>query len=119
MIATALIAGAAFLVGTSLIIKFWNIITANVKEVIAKVREIIHAAVLGVRVFLRKTSDGFMHVTKNYSQNAETKKWKETVVKRTINENDIPKEKRERMTMDAEFDITEEYEGVLLHGAAV
>ena len=36
MIATALIAGAAFLVGTSLIIKFWNIITANVKEVLLR-----------------------------------------------------------------------------------
>ena len=119
MIDTSLIMGTVLLAGKTLLEKFWNAITCKIREVIAKVSEIIHSAVLGVKVFLRKTSDGVMHITKNYSQNAETKKWKETVVKRTLNEDEIPPKMRKRLTMDDEFDITDEYEYVLRHGLAV
>ncbi len=113
MIATALIVGATLLVGITLAIRFWNSIITYLKDAIIKVSEAIHNTVLGVKVFLRKTSDGVMQITKNYSQNAETKKWKETIVKRALSEKEIPKEKRERFTMDAEFDISVEFEAVL------
>lgn len=113
MIATSLIIGAALLVGITLTVRFWNSIITYLKDAINKVSAAIHSTVLGVKVFLRKTSDGVMQITKNYSQNAETKKWKETIVKRELKENEIPKETRERLTMDAEFDISEEFEAVL------
>lgn len=119
MIATALIIGAVLLVGTSLLVKFWNSITSYVKKVIDKVSDLIHTAVLGIRVFLRKTSDGFMQITKNYFKNNETKIWEERIVRRPLNANEIPREKRNRLTMDEEFDITDEYENVLTNGVAV
>ena len=110
MVASSIIIGAALLVGTGLVIAFWNSIITYLKAAIAKVSKAIHAVILGVRVFLRKISDGIIQITKNYSQNAETKKWKETIVKRKLNENEVPKDIRDRIIMEDEFDITDELE---------
>ncbi len=116
MIATSLILGAALLIGAGLVIKFWNNIISYLKKVIEKITMAIKAAVLWTRVCLRKTSDGIIQITRSYSENTETKKWKETVVRRVIDENEIPKEIRSRLTMDEEFDITDELE-LKLQGA--
>lgn len=110
MIATALIMGATLIIGVGLAVKFWNKIISYLQKLIEKVAAVIHETVLGVRVFLRKTSDGIMQITKNYSQNQETKRWKETVVKRALNEEEIPKEMRKRLILDEEFDISDELE---------
>jgi hypothetical protein len=108
MISVALIVGAGIIVGVAAI--FWNNIISYLKKAIQRVQEVIQAVILGVRVFLRKTSDGIMQITKNYSQDQETKRWKETVVRRTLNEDEVPREKRNRLVMDEEFDISEELE---------
>lgn len=109
MIATALILGAGMIIG-GLLATFWNEILDYVKKVITKVGQMIQNTVLGIRVALRKTSDGIIQLTKNYSQDQETKRWKETIVRRTLDENAVPKDKRERLTMEEEFDITDEFE---------
>ena len=110
MISTALILGAGLLIGIGLAVTFWNDIISYLKKAIQKVSEVIHATILGVRVFLRKTADGIMQLTKNYSQNQETKRWKETIVCRTLKENEVTRDMRDRLVMDEEFDISEELE---------
>ena len=110
MIMTGVILGATIVIGVGLLAKFWNNIISYLKKAIIKVQEMIHTAVVGVKVFLRKTSDGIVQITKNYSRNEETKKWKEQIIRRVLDENDIPHEMRTRLIMEEEFDITDELE---------
>lgn len=113
MIPVALIVGASLIVGMTLVARFWRSIQSYLIKAIQKVSEAIHRAVLGVRVCLRKTGNIFMQITKNYSQDRETQKWHETIVKRELKENEIPKDKRDRLMMEDEFDISDELENVL------
>lgn len=110
MILTSVIIAATVIIGVGLVAAFWNDILSYLKKAIQKVAEIIHTAVLGVKVFLKKTSDGIIQVTKYYSQNQETKKWKESINRRKIDEDKVPTEMKQRLTLDQEFDITEELE---------
>lgn len=113
MISTALIMGAGLIIGIGIVAIFWNNIISYLKKAIPKIGEVIHNSVVGVQVFLRKTTDGIMQITKAYSQNLETRKWKETIVKRKLDEEKVPKDKRERLRMDEEFNITPELENEL------
>ena len=109
MIPVAIIVGAALLVGTGLVVVFWNKIITTVRTVIEKIQSVVKGILRGVRVFLRKTSDGVIQITKNYSQD-ENRKWHETVVRRTLSEDEIPKDIRDRLILDKEFDMTDEFE---------
>lgn len=113
MISTALILCAGLLIGGGIVAIFWNNIISYLKRAIPKISEVIHDSVAGVKVFLLKATGGIMQITKAYSQNMETKKWKETIVRRTIDEEQVPKEKRERLCMNEEFDITQELQNKL------
>ena len=111
MIATAVIIGAGVIIGTGLLIKFWNTILQTVKKIIEKVSNVGKGVLKGVKVFLRRTSDGFVQITKSYSQDIETKKWYETVVKKNLLDDEVPTEIKEKCdALDGEFDITDEFE---------
>lgn len=113
MIPVALIVGASLIVGMTLVARFWRSIQSYLIKAIQKVSEAIHRAVLGVRIFLKKAGDKVIQITKNYSQDKETRKWHETIVKRELKENEVPKDKRERLMMEDEFDISDELENQL------
>lgn len=110
MIATTLILGAGLLIGIGLVVKFWNNIISYMKKAIPKVQEAIRIAVDGCRVGLRKTTDAIQQVTRFFSQNRETKVWTETIARRTLEENEIPEEHRERLILEGEFDVSDELE---------
>lgn len=110
MILTTVILSAGLLVGAGLVVVFWNNIISYLKKLIDRIKTIVQGTLRGVKVFLRKTTDRVIQITKNYSKDMEKNKWYETVVKRELSENEIPREIRERLIMDDEFDITDELE---------
>ncbi|MEG1924663.1 MAG: hypothetical protein RR415_02840 [Ruthenibacterium sp.] len=110
MILTAIILGATVLVGAGLVVTYWNDIISFMKSLVTKLNTMFHGMLMGCKVFLRKMSDRIVQRNKAYSQDAETKKWKETIVTRQLDMDQIPKEQRERLRLDEEFDISDELE---------
>lgn len=113
MVSTALIMGAGLIIGIGIAAVFWNNMISYLKRAISKIEEVIRASVAGVQAFLRKSTDGIMQTTKAYSQNIETKKWRETIVHKTIKEQEVPTEMKKRMRLNEEFNITPELENAL------
>lgn len=109
MIATALILGAAFLIGASLLTKYWNKVIDVLKSVITKLKAKIKGIVMGSSVFIKKIGDKFQNRTKHYSKD-EVGKWKETIVTYDQTENEVPEKYRNYATMDDEFDLSPELE---------
>ncbi|MBU3178392.1 hypothetical protein KPL47_18875 [Clostridium estertheticum] len=109
MIVTALILGAAFLVGASLLTKYWNNVISILKSVITKLKVKIKGIVMGSSVFIKRIGDKFQNRTKHYSKD-EVGKWKETIVTFEQSENEVPEKYRNYATMDDEFDLSPELE---------
>ena len=59
MILSALITGAALIVGVSLLARFWNDITEWLKRAFVKVREIVNTVVLGTKIFIQKFGEAY------------------------------------------------------------
>lgn len=110
MILTALLLGVTAIAGAGLLASYWNNLLSWLKRGIAKVREIIEHTIYGTKVLIRKISEGIKEISKHYSQD-QIGRWKETVVSRTISENEVPKEIREKARiMNQDVDITNELE---------
>lgn len=110
MIGIALVLGAAAIVGVGLIVIFWNEIINFLKRAYEKLKTRVIGVIKGTSVALRKTVDGFERIVRMYSQDNETKKWQETIVRKHLTEDEIPQEFRDRIVDEDEFDITDELE---------
>ncbi len=113
MIGTALIVGAAIIAGVGLLARFWNDITSWLKKAINKVAQVTGAISYGVTVFVRKISEGLKEISNHYTK--KQNQWEETIVTKTIPENEVPKEIREKASTSYDTDITAEYELQLSH----
>ena len=110
MILTSILLGAAAIVGTGIIVSYWNNILDWVKRAINKVREVIKHVVYGTKVFIKKMNEAIKEISKHYSQD-ELGRWKETIVSREIPASEVPPEIRAKaMQMNQEVDITNELE---------
>lgn len=89
--------------------KFWKDIVGFVQRIYEKLKTMVTGALEGFKIFLRKTSDGVLQIVKTYSQDKETQKWTETIVKKTVSEKEVPRNIKNRITMDEEFDATENF----------
>lgn len=109
MIIAALIIGATAILGVSLIAKYMNNLIDWLKRAIKKVNEMIQMVVYGTKVFIKKVREGIEEISKHYSQDNENR-WHETVVTRTVDENEVPAEFLNLARQRAETDITERVE---------
>ncbi|MDU2688968.1 hypothetical protein QJR60_11420 [Paraclostridium sordellii] len=110
MILTSIILGTAFILGTGLIVAYWNNLLDWVKRAIHKVKEVINQVVYGSKVFIKKMEEAIKEISKHYSQD-ELGRWKETIVSREIPASEVPAEIREKAVyMNQEVDITNELE---------
>ncbi len=109
MIAIALILGAVALVGTTLIVKYWNKVITFLKNVIPKLKSKIQGMLMGSAVFIRRIGRKFQNRTKHYSKD-EMMRWKETTVVYEMNEEDVPEEYRQYAKENEDYDVTDELE---------
>jgi hypothetical protein len=93
MIPIAIIAGAA-IVG---LVFTWKKVVEWIKRVIDKLSQIIAGVIEGFKPLFARVADGFQQICKVYAKNAITNEWEETVTRKKIAENEVPKELRERV----------------------
>lgn len=110
MILTSLIVGGIIAAGViGIIATFWDDILAFLKKALAKVKSIVKGIVYGAQVFMKKLKEGCQEIARYYSKVEDH--WEETIVTKTISENQVPKEILERAERAAhEIDITDELE---------
>lgn len=107
MILTSIILGAALIVGTSVVIAFWNDVLSWLKRVTEKVKTVVKGVLQGTCIFLKKMKEAAKEISKNYAKVGT--KWQETIVEKTISYNEIPEEYRNRIQVDnLEYDYTKE-----------
>lgn len=87
---------------------FWNKVLTTMKMVVTKLEHVVKGVLKGMKVFIRKVSDKIFEMTKSYSYDAEADMWHETIVKKQLNEDEVPDEMKERFEKSDEFECTEE-----------
>jgi hypothetical protein len=108
MILAALILGT-LIVGGTLLAVYFREVQKFMQKVIQKLKVSFKTIVQGSTVFIKKIEDKFQTRTKHYSKN-EIGQWKETIVTKTQEEDEVPEKYRTVATMDDEFDITPDFE---------
>lgn len=90
MIPLLLIGGIALLAGVAL---YWKKLVAWLGRVAAKIKELLPGSVVeGCRTFCAKISGALKNISKNYTKNKTTGEWEETILRTSVEENEIPKE---------------------------
>lgn len=95
---------------------FWEEIHGWLKRCINKLKEILgeEYEVRGSNVFIKnmKEMNKFKQMSKNYSQDI-VGRWKETIISKEINKEEIPDELIVKVVNEDEVDITDDLEGKL------
>ena len=109
MLATLLL-GAAIV---GIVAAFWDELLDFVKKGLKKVRKIVKGTVEGLKVFVQKLRDGVKEIARYYARVGQN--WEETTITRTISEDELPEEIRnkKRYKKNKETEITEELENML------
>lgn len=84
----------------------WSIISF-LKNLLSLLKTKIRGVVKGFRVLLRKTRDGIIRITKNYTYEQEIDKWHEVIINQNIEENSVPNKIMEDLSIQEEFDLSE------------
>lgn len=84
----------------------WSIISF-LKSLLSFLKTKVRGIVKGFRVLLRKTRDGIIRVTKNYTYEEEIDKWHEVIINQNIDENSIPNNIMKDLSMQEDFDLSE------------
>ena len=113
MIGTALIMGAAVIVGASVLATFWKKIVDWLKRIYKKLESLVKGLLYGTRVFFKKMGEAVAEITKNYSKVGT--KWQETIVDRKASLSDIPEEYQNKLSENIEQEFTEELENHLVN----
>lgn len=101
MILTALLLGVA--VG-ALVAVFWKDIVGWLQRAAEAVKKVVGKIANGVTVAVKKVYDGMKEISRHYTKTGT--QWQETIVSRTISENDVPEEIRRKAEREEEADIT-------------
>lgn len=89
MISALLILGA--LTAGVVIAVFWKKILNWLKAAYDKIKEVLHIAVIGTEVFLKRCSEGFQELSHHYSRTPDNQWRKDTVIKQEfVDESEIP-----------------------------
>lgn len=111
MILIALGTIMALVTATVAVSVFWRNIAEWIMRLWKKVEAYISNAVEGVKTFIVKTQEGFKNCVKFYSCNKVTQEWQETVVRKSINENEIEPDILQRIknrSIGSEIETTKE-----------
>lgn len=111
VIGTALLMGAFIVAGVGIVATFWNDLVDFAKDIVQKaqkVLEVLNRVVYGVKVFLKKIIEGVQEIVRHYSYSEVDKQWQETTTTRTVSENEVPEEIRNKLKYNREEDFTQE-----------
>ena len=105
MLATLLL--GAVIVG--IVAAFWDELLDFVKKGLKKVKRTVEL----LKVFVQKVQNGVKEIVRYYSRAGQ--KWEETTITRTISEDELPEEIRNKKSYkkNKETEITEELENML------
>lgn len=98
MIPLILLGGLLFGAAAVVAVTFWDEIKQFLKVAYEKVKKIINAAIAGVAAYAQSGSliDGIRVAYKFYSKDAAGK-WQESVVTKTVNDNEVPEHIRRKL----------------------
>lgn len=113
MIGTLLLV-TGVIAGVGVIATFWKEIVNWLKRILDKVKTMVQGTVEGFKIFFSRMQGMGKEISKSYAKVGT--KWQETIVEKTVEISDIPKEYLEKMIMnEKEYDFTEELEQQLAH----
>lgn len=99
--------------GVGVLATFWKEIVNWMKRILEKLKTVVQGAVQGFKVFFSRMQGVGKEISKNYVKVGT--KWQETIVEKTVELSEIPKEYLDRMTMsEREYDFTDELEKQLV-----
>lgn len=97
------------IVGGGIIAAFWNEIVNWMKRILEKVKTVIQGTVEGFKIFFTRMQGMGKEISKNYVKVGT--KWQETIVEKTVEISEIPREYLDKMTVsEKEYDFTSELE---------
>lgn len=105
MILTAILLGAATLVGGGLLVSFWNSLIDWLKRAVRKVSTIISGTIYGTKVFVKKVGSMIQEISKHYSKKTN-KQWVEHITTREVPPSQVPQEILNKAKIVIETDIT-------------
>ena len=95
--------------GAGIIATFWKEIVNWLKRILDKIKTMVQGTVEGFKVFFTRMQGMGKEISKNYVKVGT--KWQETIVEKTVELSEIPKEYLDKMTIsEREYDFTEELE---------
>ena len=95
--------------GAGIIATFWKEIVNWMKRILEKIKTMVQGTVEGFKVFFTRMQGVGKEISKNYVKVGT--KWQETIVEKTVELSEIPKEYLDKMTIsEREYDFTEELE---------
>lgn len=95
--------------GAGIIATFWKEIVNWMKRILDKIKTMVQGTVEGFKVFFTRMQGAGKEISKNYVKVGT--KWQETIVEKTVELSEIPKEYLDKMTIsEREYDFTEELE---------
>lgn len=95
--------------GAGIIATFWKEIVNWLKRILDKIKTMVQGTVAGFKVFFTRMQGMGKEISKNYVKVGT--KWQETIVEKTVELSEIPKEYLDKMTIsEREYDFTEELE---------
>ncbi len=102
MIPLLLLGGLLFGAAAVVVVTFWDEIKQFLKIAYDKVKKLISAAIAGVAAYAQTGSfiDGIKVAYKFYSKDS-TGKWQESVVTKTVNDNEVPEHIRRKLDQSA------------------
>lgn len=107
MIPLLLIGGMLLLAGVAV---YWKKLAEWLSRVANKIKELLpNSIVQGCRTFCAKVSGALKNISKNYTKNKATGEWEETVLRTSVEENEVPEEilAKIKFKQDAEEETSE------------
>ncbi len=107
MIPLLLIGVAAFAAG-AIVSKFWKQIVGFLKSAYDLLPDRYKRLVQGAVTLVRKVGTVLKNIIKHYSYNPEEDQWREHIVEKKVEANDVPEHIRNALKKQQEVDISDE-----------
>lgn len=109
MLGIGLILGAVLAAGVvGIVAAFWEDILNFLRGAVAYAKDVLGKVVKGVKILVRKISEGIREISKSYSQ--QNGQWEEITTIKTIDASKVPKDILEKASLYEDVDVTDELE---------
>ncbi|MCI3923534.1 hypothetical protein MO973_25230 [Paenibacillus sp. TRM 82003] len=110
MIVTALLTAAFAAATVGILAAFWEDIKNWLRTLVKTVMKAVQAAIMGVKVFIKKAREGFEEIAKSYQLDNKGQ-WHQTTVTKQVPPDQVPPEIRAKAKqINQEVDISDELE---------